>query len=1021
MVKFASYSFTRLQCLSSEVTSKNTSPSLGSIIITYPAEVCSALSDGLELKEPLTVANAPRSGMSINTLYAANTFDTNKVVVEIWLGFGEEIYPEDVVLVDVGPDDVHDSCKARLRITQKRNNVKGVYKFTISGFNVFSYCVESLELTADLSDSLHEIHKAHHLVFSIEEDEVSLIVDGNDDLTDSVGYQMMNLQIAALITERPLHLWLLYSPSIEGSQDGYWKGRLHQLSMYNETLDINSIKHNFNEGITNSLPVVWNVTTPVQQNGIVGEHYDNPIYYQNPVPIEALVSIELPVYDLESSSEWNGNENASIPIMPIIVFARLPSRGTLYHPKDYSRISIGREYSSLTAVKYQPLLNAYSNPDGSAYDYFQIYAIDGVTYQSSLNTASISIIVRRINLPPIPTNETFVAFNGVSLNMVLKGVDSDGEIMGSSISTLPSLGMLRYKISDAEQGEVVPRIFSASLNYVYTNAFISESEVDAKSNLLASDCFLYRLFDSNMSYSIVASATINIYRAIDVERLNLHALQGRQSSMIIYATDKSYVSDYLCLKIVESPINGSLFDPLKTSVLGVGDILTQRLSRDDYSIGKGFEMDFISQSTKFSSPVQMLDRDLFVEKFTVRAFQCVDFNLSSIATTMEVTVQNVNDPTEISYIYSRRHEIPEYTVYPSGNVNTVKFPTTIAIDECCELLDLDQNIDVVKVEISTLSGGLITINDEASNLDFTSEHYCRSRHVAWECVGDGYDDEHLVFVGKPMDVEAAISNLKFSSPHENVMDLVKITIYDGAMEFGGNCLSLKQLDSASVYDACYVSSLTFKVNVMTYTQISLRSNRLHSLGLFINIYYYLMIICLILKLSLCYRCLIPRTCPKKNNSQKPKELPNIDIVDIEKLNQVLCSECIDDADNSMNLIKVANCEDHHDDDDNKDHDYHNFSHKETFQMIENPQISQHRGGGRSHCMLSSKSLGGYVQTQSVDSNHHYFKTDVIKKAREDNANEKLELTATRKKNILKRLTAHRRFTHAACRKSIGQL
>ena len=134
MVKFASYSFTRQQCLSSEVTSLNTLPSLGSVLIAYPSEVCSALSDGLELGGPLTVANAPRSDMPINSLYAFNVFGTDKLVVEIWLAFGEEVYSEDVIILDVGPDDVHNSCKSRLRITQKRNSEKGVFKFSVLGF-----------------------------------------------------------------------------------------------------------------------------------------------------------------------------------------------------------------------------------------------------------------------------------------------------------------------------------------------------------------------------------------------------------------------------------------------------------------------------------------------------------------------------------------------------------------------------------------------------------------------------------------------------------------------------------------------------------------------------------------------------------------------------------------------------------------------------------------------------------------------------------------------------------------------
>ena len=208
------------------------------------------------------------------------------------------------------------------------------------------------------------------------------------------------------------HLWLFGS----GSQT--WGGRLFSLSLYNITISFEMAKYLYSIGLTNSLPVVWNTTIRVQQHGIVNEHYDTPIYYHTEVPVKDLVSYELPCYDFD-------NKCSSV------VYLSLPRYGRLYNPITLCDIVANRIYNTIM-VKYRPHMYNHSIGD-SIFDYFVFKAFDDISNATSLENATVSVIVQAINLPPISTQGSDITINRVRSGVSLTGVDySNGHISGSS-------------------------------------------------------------------------------------------------------------------------------------------------------------------------------------------------------------------------------------------------------------------------------------------------------------------------------------------------------------------------------------------------------------------------------------------------------------------------------------------------------------------------------------------------------------------------------------------------------------
>ena len=142
-----------------------------------------------------------------------------------------------------------------------------------------------------------------------------------------------------------------------------------------------------------------------------------------------------------------------------------------------------------------------------------------------------------------------------------------------------------------------------------------------------------------------------------------------------------------------------------------------------------------------------------------------------------ITVQNVNDPTNITFVPPKGWV---GIVYAIGASTSSQYPTSIKFSGF-SLIDRDLGVDVIKAEISSAMNGRLSINPNSlKQLDFNSDKYCFGSKV-WQCQGDGISNSNMIFVAAPSVIESAINGMTYQSLTQNVVDNVTITLYDGAV------------------------------------------------------------------------------------------------------------------------------------------------------------------------------------------------------------------------------------------------
>jgi hypothetical protein len=140
-----------------------------------------------------------------------------------------------------------------------------------------------------------------------------------------------------------------------------FQGTIYKLSIFNEALTQQEVTSRYQIRLRNSLPVVWNITVTIKQNGEVGDHHIDPVYYLHPVPLADLDTIALPIFDLDDDAK-SPNYIKDRTNCSTIVIMSLPKRGILYDSVTGTIISIGStiSFQSGYQIKYRPEFNAHS-------------------------------------------------------------------------------------------------------------------------------------------------------------------------------------------------------------------------------------------------------------------------------------------------------------------------------------------------------------------------------------------------------------------------------------------------------------------------------------------------------------------------------------------------------------------------------------------------------------------------------------------------------------------------------------
>ena len=212
------------------------------------------------------------------------------------------------------------------------------------------------------------------------------------------------------------------------------QGEIYKLTLYNDLLTNSQINENYNKKLTNSLPVAWNITVRVQENGEVGSHYSTPAFYLEPVPTSELCEITLPLFDLDNDQK-SPHYSIETPCS-LAVIVSLPTNGILYDANSAVEITqIGYTVSCLSnyRVKYRPSFNKYSGTASTVFDSFTISALDGVTQMASTETGTINIVVDKVYLPPRPKNNLTIVmvYADVPTQIVLQSIDPTSYIFVS--------------------------------------------------------------------------------------------------------------------------------------------------------------------------------------------------------------------------------------------------------------------------------------------------------------------------------------------------------------------------------------------------------------------------------------------------------------------------------------------------------------------------------------------------------------------------------------------------------------
>lgn len=601
---------------------------------------------------------------------------------------------------------------------------------------------------------------------------------------------------------------------------------LFYFSVYNRQLSASEIQQNYQAKLPKSPPIVSSFTQIVQENGIVGDHYNNPSYYFSPIPTNELVIIYLKAYNYDddpSSPNYVANQTASQQ-MKVKVF-NLPgsSTGQFY---DVNTLQVLTNNSIILKDLTTGAFKMYFRPaygkssiNNGTYTSFSYMGINFDAVQSSTN-ATASLIVQSIDYPPIASAvEIKTLSRKLSGNIVLS---TSNQITGMQILVFPQYGDV-YRILQNGTAVLLHRNSNTIIGSPYTLKYIyTGSETNPLSpTIISKDTFTFRLIDTKNHISTNTSCSINVTTAIYATVLTSPSVvQEVLSQVKVSGSDESDLHRNITVKIIKPPSYGNLYNyTSSTNPMKSNDVLVKYIDSKNYPVGttlyyQGSKGYFTYPNTTWDLAMHGSKLDILPDYFTFVALT-LDGSQSDVVT-YDIRVLNVNDPTEISFQYpaqwSQANQIKVNSISSKSNSNDQSVIIT-----GFTITDIDRDVDIIKVEIVSSLKGAITLNENhISSLIFNNVDICFSKAYCC-CQGDGYSDSSMTFFARPSDLELALNGMKYVSTNPG-LDTVNITLYDGS---GGNCIDFtnkalqnKGFGSRSIQRGCFVRSTSFSVNVI---------------------------------------------------------------------------------------------------------------------------------------------------------------------------------------------------------------
>eukprot|EP00978_Attheya_sp_CCMP212_P009333 scaffold22035_cov57-Attheya_sp.AAC.2 len=651
-----------------------------------------------------------------------------------------------------------------------------------------------------------------------------------------------------------------------------WKGTMYLFAIYDRLISTSEAKQSFLAGLNQSytIPTAIDFDFYLNEDAEVTENSHAPVWYEQPRNVSEgyIPNISLSIESLQTDIEsllalHNSSTEPEPPILNVYI-REIPAHGVLFQ-EDLTAITHNETLVSSEAnrVIYLPEKDAYST-NHKVYDTFSYYVTteDDSNGTHSYRFGMVSIFVQPMNDPPIPMNNTYVkipsGFNH-STPIFFKGEDKDEAdfVSGARITSFPLYGDLYHIHRDGSYGARVVNItIIEGTLYEYPKVgyiFLGPELPVQPDGVVGTDYFSFTLQDSFGAESVQSTVEIEITSSVTaIASFPYVTEEDTQEPSIIplFASDNSGLKRKIQFEILTIPKHGEIFDPLNSTFpLSPGMTLK---TLDTFPYKNGVSVEYKSNTNYFNWPPLKvrsqpnMDSSFDSFDFRVAVFDSdsqLDESLKvlSRSVTQEIVVINVNDKP-VLVMPQEEQTIVQFSSFSwndeSCRVHTDRMNKTLSIRPCecklsisgIEVYDSDNDVDFVRVEVTTMQGILGLNRENLALTDFTS---CSTRlHSDWKCAGSGSGDSKMTFLAAPSDITSILSNMTYESVLDG-RDTLNITIYDGA---GGDCLTIQEHETlngdslnvqtngyipvSSIRNECFVVSKSLPIHVVPFYGIS---------------------------------------------------------------------------------------------------------------------------------------------------------------------------------------------------------
>ncbi len=469
-----------------------------------------------------TMERVISSGASGNELLDLMHNSATGLSFEIWFDPADSVPSDEnnvilaITLSD--PDNAPNNARNVIKIVENGNRYKLLFDFETGGFQPY------------FLDVAEKPTSSHQFVYTIEYNYVgkpecaSLPSPASCQLhVVYINGVLMNELFVVVTSGFPpyspekIHLFSdpvnlpTYAPSL---------GTIYMIAMYGYPLDEADILQNYEAKLVNSAPVAFDSKLIVPEDGEIGDNYDDPESYVNPIPgSECFVIVIEDYIDADEDPERPNYNNDDSPATLFIT--SLP-KGDIFdfygNPITEDDLPYTVSLDDDNSLRYRPLWNEWSGLD-KIYTSFEYIYKDGVDplLESNIGTASIYVIPK--NDQPIAVAGDSVVIRGVASEVCVEAYDEDDgdNVAGIVLVDAPQHGTL-YQLDSSGTADIEKPLSSGdSFDNLLCAAYLyTGDDLIPTDGIMGFDTLTFKAYDTATitGYSLEATTTLNIYEGL---------------------------------------------------------------------------------------------------------------------------------------------------------------------------------------------------------------------------------------------------------------------------------------------------------------------------------------------------------------------------------------------------------------------------------------------------------------------------------------------------------------------------